>query len=171
MANIYELTGELLALMDLLYDEDINEDDLLRACEAVELAIEDKADGYAKILKNMDADIRSIQSEERRLKERRQALEHRQARLKYNLESSMRAIGKTKFKTELFSFGIQKNPAKVEVNNPDAFVKWCQENGRDDLLKYRDPEVNKTALKEAIMKDGEIIDGAEVVQTEGLRIR
>lgn len=171
MANIYELTGTMLTLMDHLYDEDINEDDLLRACEEVELAIEDKADGYAKILKNMDADIKSIQAEERRLKERRQALEHRQAQLKYNLESSMRAIGKTKFKTNLFSFGIQKNPAKVEITDSKAFVKWCQENERGELLNYKEPEINKTALKEAILKDGEVIDGAEVVQTEGLRIR
>lgn len=171
MANIYELTGTMLTLMNHLYDEDVNEADLLRACEEVELAIEDKADGYAKILKNMDADIKSIQAEERRLKERRQALEHRQAQLKYNLESSMRAIGKTKFKTNLFSFGIQKNPAKVEIKDSEAFMNWCQKNDREDLLKYKEPEINKAALKEAILKDGEIIDGAEVVQTDRLQIR
>ena len=171
MANIYELTGTMLTLMDHLYDEDINEDDLLRACEEVELAIEDKADGYAKILKNMDADIKSIQAEERRLKERRQALEHRQAQLKYNLESSMRAIGKAKFRTDLFSFGIQKNPPSVKIEDAKALIKWCQDNGREEFLKYKEPEANKTALKEALLKDGEIIDGAEVVQTDGLQIR
>lgn len=171
MANIYELTGTLLSLMDKLYDEEINEDDLLQACEKVELAIEDKADGYAKILKNMDADIKSIQVEERRLKERRQTLEHRQARLKYSLESSMRAIGKTKFKTELFSFGIQKNAPSVEIDNETSFIDWCQKNQRDDLLKYETPKISKTAIKDAILKDGEIIEGAEIVQTEGLRIR
>ena len=171
MANIYELTGELLSLMDKLYDEEINEDDLLQACEEVELAIEDKADGYAKILRNISADIKSIQAEERRLKERRQALEHRQAQLKYNLESSMRAIGKTKFKTDLFSFGIQNNPPSIKVEDSEAFIRWCQDNDREEFLKYKAPEVDKTALKEAIIKDGEIIDGVEVVQTEGLRIR
>ena len=43
--------------------------------------------------------------------------------------------------------------------------------GRDDLLRFKDPEINRTAVKNAILKDGEVIDGAEVVQTEGLQIR
>lgn len=171
MASIYELTGTMLQLMDMLYDEDIDEKELLAACETVELQIEDKADGYAKILKNMDADIKGLQTEERRLKERRQSLEHRKTRLEYNLEQSMKAIGKTKFKTDLFSFNIQKNPAKAEVKNEQAFIEWCEKNGRDDLLRFKGPEINKTALKDAILKDGEVIDGAEIVQTEGLRIR
>lgn len=171
MAKLYELTGTLLSLMDLLYEEDVDEDALLQACEAVELEIEEKADGYAKILKNMAADIQSIQAEEQRLKRRRMVLEHREARLKANLEQSMRAIGKTKFRIELFSFGIRKNPQSVSISDPERFIRWCREEGREDLLKYREPKINKTALKEAIVKDGERIEGAEVVQTERLDIR
>lgn len=40
---------------------------------------------------------------------RRKGLEDRQKWLKDNLEANMREIGKTKFKTALFSFNIQKN--------------------------------------------------------------
>lgn len=171
MAKLYELTGTLLSLMDLLYEEELDEDALLRACEAVELEIEEKADGYAKILKNIAADIQSIKAEEQRLKQRRKALEHREARLKGNLEQSMRAIGKTKFRTELFSFGIKKNPPSVSVSDPEGFVRWCQEVGREDLLKVPDPEINKTAVREALLKDGEVIEGAEMVRTERLDIQ
>lgn len=171
MASIYELTGTMLQLMSMLYDEDVDEKELLAACEAVELQIEDKADGYAKVIKNMDADIKGLQAEERRLKERRQSLERRKVYLSHNLEQSMKAIGKTKFKTDLFSFSIAKNPAKAEVRDEHAFIEWCEKSGRDDLLRFKEPEINKTALKDAILKDGEVIDGAEIVQTEGLRIR
>lgn len=171
MATIYELTEMMLQLMNLLYDEEVDEDELLKACESVEMEIEDKADGYAKVLKNMDADIKGLQAEERRLKERRQSLERRKVYLSHNLEQSMKAIGKTRFKTDLFSFSIAKNPAKAEVKDERAFIEWCEKNGRDDLLRFKAPEINKTALKDAILKDGEVIDGAEIVQTEGLRIR
>lgn len=171
MATIYELTEMMLQLMNLLYDEEVDEEELLKACESVEMEIEDKADGYAKVLKNMDSDIKGLQAEERRLKERRQSLERRKVYLSHNLEQSMKAIGKTKFKTDLFSFSIAKNPAKVEVRDEHAFIEWCKKSGRDDLLRLKEPEINKTALKDAILKDGEIIDGAEIVQTEGLRIR
>lgn len=171
MATIYELTEMMLQLMNLLYDEEVDEEELLKACESVEMEIEDKADGYAKVLKNMDADIKGLQAEERRLKERRQSLERRKVYLSHNLEQSMKAIGKTRFKTDLFSFSIAKNPAKAEVKDERAFIEWCEKNGRDDLLRFKAPEINKTALKDAILKDGEVIDGAEIVQTEGLRIR
>lgn len=171
MATIYELTEMMLQLMNLLYDEEVDEEELLKACESVEMEIEDKADGYAKVLKNMDADIKGLQAEERRLKERRRSLERRKVYLSHNLEQSMKAIGKTRFKTDLFSFSIAKNPAKAEVKDERAFIEWCEKNGRDDLLRFKAPEINKTALKDAILKDGEVIDGAEIVQTEGLRIR
>jgi len=169
--SLYELTGDYLRLMDMLYDEDVYDDNLTAACDAIEAQIEDKADGYAKIIKSMEATVAGLKSEEKRLKERRAALESRQKLLKENLEGSMRATGKTKFKTDLFSFGIQKNPASVKIDDPEGFIKRCQEAGRDDLLKFREPEINKTAIKEAITKDGEVIEGAEVVQTESLRIR
>ena len=71
--------------------------------------IEEKADGYAKIIAGMKYDIEALKAEEQRLNARRKALEQRAEWLKSNLEANMREIGKTKFKTELFSFSIQKN--------------------------------------------------------------
>ena len=168
---LYEMTGELLQLMELLYDEEVDEEQLLQICKDIELEIEDKADGYAKIIKDMDGAIDALDAEEKRLKKRRKALEERQTFLKRNLELSMKAIGKTKFKTALFSFGIQKNPASVVVADTAAFIQQCQKDGRDDLLKFTDPEINKTALKEAMQKDGEYFEGVELIQTESLRIR
>lgn len=169
--TLYELTGDFLSLMNMLYDEDVDEESLLDACEHIETQIEDKADGYAKIIKGMEANVAGIKAEEKRLKDRRIALENRAEILKHNLEGTMRAMGKTKFKTDLFSFGIRKNPASVKIADPATFIEQCQKDGRDDLLRFRDPEIDKTAVKNAILKDGEVIDGAEIVQTEGLQIR
>ena len=158
---LYEMTGELLQLMELLYDDEID----------VELEIEDKADGYAKIIKDIDGAVDALKAEEERLKKRRKSLEGRQKFLKHNLEGAMKSIGKTKFKTDLFSFGIQKNPASVVIADTAAFIEQCQKDGRDDLLKYVEPEINRTAVKNAMQKDGEYFEGAELVQTESLRIR
>lgn len=169
--TLYELTGDFLSLMNMLYDEDVDEESLLDACEHIETQIEDKADGYAKIIKGLEASAVGIKAEEKRLKERREKLEKRVDLLKHNLEGTMRAMGKTKFKTDLFSFGIRKNPASVKIADPEAFIDQCRKDGRDDLLRFKDPEIDKTAVKNAILKDGEVIDGAEIVQTEGLQIR
>ena len=168
---LYEMTGELLQLMEFLYDEEIDEVQLLQICKDIELEIEDKADGYAKIIKDMDGAVDALKAEEDRLKKRRKSLESRQKFLKRNLEGAMKAIGKTKFKTDLFSFGIQKNPVSVVIADEKAFIEQCQKDGRDDLLKYAEPEINRTALKDAMKNDGEYFEGAELIQTEGLRIR
>ena len=168
--TLYELTGDFLSLMNMLYDEDVDEESLLDACEHIEGQIEDKADGYAKIIKSMENNVAGIKAEEKRLRDRRTALENRTEVLKHNLEGTMRAMGKTKFKTDLFSFGIRKNPASVQIRDPEAFVKRCQEDGRDDLLRFKDPEIDKTAVKNAILKEVEVIDGEVMVHSEGLMI-
>ena len=51
MSALYELTGFFLELMDMLEDEECDEQCIMDTLESVEYEIEDKADGYAKIIK------------------------------------------------------------------------------------------------------------------------
>ncbi len=171
MATLYELTNEYVKLMEMLCDPEADEESFREATEAIKDEIRDKADGYAKVMKNMDADINALKEEEARLKGKREALENGKKRLKENLEWNMRVSGETKFKTTLFNFYFQKNPPSVVAQDEKAVISELQKNGRNDLLVVAEPKLNKTAIKEAIIKDGEIIDGVEVVQGESLRIR
>ncbi len=107
--SLYELTESYQILMDMVYDPEVDEQTVRDTMEGLWGEIEDKADGYAKILMGMKADMETLKEEELRLNARRKALETRSQWLKDNLEANMRAIGKTKFKTALFSFNIQKN--------------------------------------------------------------
>lgn len=171
MLGVYELTGAYRNFMDRLYDEGVDDTQILQACKNIEGAIEEKADGYARILKRIDRDIEAIKAEEKRLKARRAALENCQDRLIGNLCTSMKAAGKIEFKTGLFIFRIQKTPPGVKVENDKAFIQWCRENGRSEFLRTKEPEINRTALKNAILKGGEIIEGAKIVRGERLTIR
>jgi hypothetical protein len=105
----------------MLYDEEIDEQTILDTLESIEGEFEDKADNYAKLYKSMKADVEAIKKEEERLSARRISLENRTKHLKDTLEANMKQIGKTKFKTTLFSFNIQKNggiqPLKLDVTN------------------------------------------------------
>jgi hypothetical protein len=71
----------------------------------------------------------------------------------------MRATGKTKFKTDLFSFNIQKNPARLVITGevPEKF------------LIPQDPKVDNKAIKE-LLKQQEL-PFAHLEQSESLRIR
>lgn len=107
--RLYELTEQYAALQDMMYDPDVDEQALRDTMEAIWGEIEDKADGYAKIIMGIKADIEALKAEEERLYARRKRLEERQKWLKDTLEANMREVGKTKFKTALFSFNIQTN--------------------------------------------------------------
>ena len=82
--------------------------------------------------------------------------------MKQALKDSMEAIGKTKFKTELFSFGIQKNKASVVIDDWKLLPH--------DFLKVQDPVPDKTAIYECL-RDGFELNGAHLEQTTSLRIR
>ena len=107
--KLYELTEQYEALQEMMYDPDIDEQTILDTMEGLWGEIQEKADNYAKIITGMKKDIETLKEEEARLFSRRKHLEERSRWLKDNLEANMRQIGKTKFKTALFSFNIQKN--------------------------------------------------------------
>lgn len=107
--TLYEITEQYMAVQELMYDPEASEDTIRDTLESIFGDFEDKADGYAKIIMSMRADIKALKDEEDRLNARRKSLENRSAFLKDYLEANMRQIGKTKFKTALFSFNIQKN--------------------------------------------------------------
>lgn len=81
----------------------------LDTLEGLEGEFEDKADNYAKIIRMLKGNAEIIQGEEARLYARRKTMENRIQRMKEMLQASMEFIGKTKFKTALFSFSVAKN--------------------------------------------------------------
>lgn len=107
--NLYELTEQYLALQEMAYDPEVDEQTFRDTMEGLWGEIEDKADNYARIITGMKADIEALRNEELRLAARRKSLELRSQQMKDNLEANMREMGRTKFKTALFSFNIQKN--------------------------------------------------------------
>ena len=65
---------------------------------------------------------------------------------------------------------IRQNAESVEVSDEKNFVEWAQSHDRDDLLRYSMPDVNKTAIKDAL-RSGAEIPGAQLVRTKSLIIK
>lgn len=163
--SIYELTADYMQIMEMMEDPELDPQALADTMEAVEGELEIKAESYAKIMKNLDGDVEALENEIRRLTSRKKAIEENIKRMKVALQGMMEVTGKTKFKTDLFSFGIQKNAPSVVIDVEDIH------DIPEDYLKYKAPEVNKTAIKEAIQK-GENLEGiAHLEQSHSLRIR
>ena len=165
MATLYQLTDDYLTLLEMAEDPDIDEQALKDTMEGIEGALEIKAEGYAKIIRMLEGDAAACDAESKRLRNKKQAIERNIDRMKAALQYAMQATGKTKFKTPLFSFNIQKNTPSVVMD--EQYI----ENIPERFLIHKDPEINRAAIKSAI-KAGEDVGGiAHLEQTESLRIR
>lgn len=156
MSTLYELTGEYLQLCDMLSDEEENNQVILDTLEAIDGELEDKADNYAKLVKNLEADAKAIKTEIERLTQRKQSLENRADMIKQTLENSMRATGKTKFKTLLFSFNISKNGGKAPLLLTGEVPEEYRKPGEPDNQRIREAlEIGEKLNFAAIGERGE----------------
>lgn len=163
--TLYELTEDYMNLLALAEDPDIDEQAFADTLDGIEGAIEIKAENYAKIMRQLEADAAACDAESKRLKNKSKTIENNIKRMKQALQYAMMATGKTKFKTQLFSFYIQKNSASVVMD--EQYI----ENIPERFLVYKDPEINRKAIRDAI-NAGENLEGlAHLESTESLRIR
>ncbi len=135
--SLYQLTNNYEAVLNMLYDEEVDEQMILDTLEAIDGEIEDKADNYAKIIKELEAKLNARKEEAKRLTESAKVFENRIKALKSNLFNAMKATGKTKFATDLFSFNIAKNGGKqtltIDGEVPEEYIKTITENDTDKI--------------------------------------
>lgn len=143
MASLYELQGEYLQLLNMLEDPEVEEQIVLDTLEGIDYELEIKAENYAKIIKELEGTVEVIKTEQKRLSDKKSKLEANVKRLKDNLQEAMTATGKTKFKTDLFSFSIQKNggalPVIVDVDTaelPDELVQITEKPDLKAIAKF-----------------------------------
>ena len=156
--NLYELSVAFQEVQNMELDPEVMKDTL----DSINDAIENKAENIAKLVRNLESDVSAYKEEEDRLKTKRQAAENKVKWLKTYLEDNMKLTGKTKFKSGMFNFSIQKNPASVNITDERIIP--------EEFLIPQLPKIDKTALKD-VLKNGVEVPGAELKQTEGLRIR
>lgn len=160
--TIYELTQEYLQLLALAEDELTDPYTLDDTMEAIQGEIEDKADAYAKIMLQLYAQSDGIDKEIKRLTEKKRAIDNNAKHLKNRLQQAMEVTGKKKFKTALFSFGIQKNPASLIIDDAEKIP--------EEFLIAQAPKVDNAGIK-AALKAGQEFDWCHLSQSESLRIR
>lgn len=166
MSTLYELTGQMQALLALMEDPDTDPQIIEDSLEAVSGEIEVKADGYARVRAELMFTSAALKAEIDRLTARKRAIDNNIDRMMESLKNGLIAAGKPKFKTDLFSFSVQKNPPKVVIDDPSRIPKA--------YLIPQDPKIDTAAIKNALKDADEapLWEGiARLEQGESLRIR
>lgn len=161
--TLYELNDQFLQLLELAEDPDVDPEVLDATMDALQGDFEAKADGYATVIATMKGNEALLKDEIARLTARKKTMENNRERMMRALENSMQLRGIKKFKTNLFSFGLQNNPASVVLDMDPEDIP-------EEYLIPQPPKVDKTKIKDDI-KAGRDIRFAHLEQTEGLRIR
>ena len=165
MARLYELTEVYADLISLLEDcEDEGEEErLLAELTGVSDAIGDKAEAFARIMRNMLCDIEGCRAEIDRLRARAARLESAVDRIKGSLLHAMEIAGASEINTSIGKWRLQRNPPSVRILDesriPEAY------------LIPQPPKVDRRAILAAYCGDGELIPGTEIVREEGIRFR
>ena len=166
--TLYDLTSDYMELQEMLTDPDVDPEVLADTIEGIEGMLEDKAENYAFIIRNLEAEAEAFKNEAARMTAKAKTRENSVKYLKEKLYQTMVITDKRKFKTSHFSFGIQKNPVSVKIDQEGQVP--------EEFLIAQPPKIDKNSIKE-ILKGGDedakkALDGiAHLEQGEGLRIR
>ncbi len=160
--KLYELKENWKQVQEMLYEEEIDEQCILDTLESIEGEIEDKADSYAMIIKEMLSDAEACKQEKTRLENRQKSFENRAKLLKDRLEEVMKETGKIKFKTQLFSFNIQKNGGLAPL--------WVVEDIKQIPEEYLKKEPDNTKIRQ-LLSTQEVEWARLEERGESLRIR
>ena len=160
--TLYEITNEMAALTD----PETGELRDYEAFEALALERETKIDNTVKYILDLEAEAKAVKERADALAKRAQSAKKRAETLREYLQEY---LGGEKRKTADYVLTYRKTES-VEITDESALAVWLNAHGHEDALTYPDPKISKTEVK-AILKAGEAVNGAELVERQSMSIR
>ena len=165
MMTLYELSAGYASLLDM-YDQAETEDEraeILDMLASAEGDITEKAEAYARIMKNKQAEADAFKAEADRLTQKRRAAEAVVDRLKDAIGTAMQITGAKEIGTTIGKWRLQDNPWSCEVLDVNAVPEEWH-------IKVED-RIDRAGLVRHFKETGEVIDGVEFRRSTGARFR
>ena len=152
--NLYEIDERILDCVDVETGEIFDID----AFESLSIEREAKIENICLWIKNLTAEAEAIKAE-------KQALEARQKAKNNKIDSLKRYIS-----TYLEGSKFETARVKVSFRKSESLEYEDVWKIPEEYLKYKEPEVNKTDLKNALKK-GLKVEGVSIVEKLNLQIK
>ncbi|EPR4504131.1 siphovirus Gp157 family protein, partial [Listeria monocytogenes] len=159
MSTLYSIQGKYQQLLNLA--EQLDPELLKDTLESIDDELETKAENVAFVIKELEGQSLVLETETKRLAERKNTINNNVKRLKQSLFDAMITAKKQKIKTNLFTLDIRKNPPSVIVEDESKLLNYLIEQPK---------KIDKTKLGDDLKKGIEV-PGAKIIQTERLQIR
>ena len=157
--RLYELTNSYEQLLEMA--EQLDEATLRDTLESINEAIETKVENTAYVIKSLEANVKIIDEEIKRLQAMKSTQQRNIKSLKEYIQESMEKVGLGKIEGSLIKVSIQNNPPSVRLDDDFKIGKY---------LVSVEPKFDKKAIL-SDLKQGLDILGAEIVQGKSIRIR
>tara|TARA_Y100001963_G_scaffold153805_1_gene241308 strand:+ start:189 stop:683 length:495 start_codon:yes stop_codon:yes gene_type:complete len=152
-----DYSDALEELSDMADDEAV-----VDTLDALKGTLEQKSENIIKYTQNLEGTIEAMKNAEKNMAERRKVLEKRATDIKKYVKNVMDSNEITQIETVHFALKIKKNPPKAVIENPDLIPSSY----------FNTQVVEKVNLKKVKddLKNGEIVEGAKLVQETRLDI-
>lgn len=152
--TLYEIQNNIRQAIELGFDEETGEIFDADALETLELQRDEKIENIALYIKDLKAEAEAIKMEKMNLAKRQQTAENHAESLKRYLTS---CLDGEKFKTARVAISYRKSETVEFIDGFDINLL------PDQYQRKRDPEADKTALKDAL-KEGKEIYGVYLAE-------
>ena len=152
--KLYEIDQAIMDLVDSETGEIID----IEAFDSLQMEREEKIEGIALYIKDLKAEAEALKAEKIAFAERQKVAENKVESLKNYLAYALKGQA---FKSTKAVVSFRKSQ---QVDIPDIYK--LDEN----FLRYKEPEADKTAIKEAI-KAGQTVKGATLIENTSVIIK
>lgn len=152
--NLFEIEREIMSCVDMETGEIIDTEKL----DQLAMERDKKIENVACWIKNLSAEAAALKEQKQVFADRQKAAEGKMESLKKYLASYLNG---QKFSTEKIAISFRKTSS---VNVTDMTLV------PEEYLKYAEPTINKTAVKDAI-KAGLVVPGAEITEGQSISIK
>lgn len=162
--TLYEINEQIRLVLEYGVDHETGEMDEAswQALDELQMARDEKLEAIGLFIKNLSAEAEAIKAEADALKLRATRKANRAERLREYLRDALVYEGLQKFETAKVAYTLRK-VRKVEITNEEALPECFR---REKITV----EPDKVAIKAAI-KAGEVVEGAELVESQSLTIK
>ena len=156
--RLYEIAGAMKEVQQML-DEGVPLEQLEDTLNEIGIDFKEKAEACLFALANLKSEAEAYKTEIDRLTARKKSKENQTEKLKEYLLLNMQELKSGKIDNGVMSASIRKGAPKLQINNED-----------DIPSQYKNISTSVSTDKNALLKalkelaEGEIIEGAEVVQ-------
>ena len=152
--NLYEIDSEILGCVDITTGEIFDEDKF----ESLVMEREKKVENICLWIKNLKAEIEALKAEKDAFAKRQKSAENKMESLKRYITGYLDG---TPFESAKVKVSFRKSES-IEIEEGTIIP--------DEYLRFKEPEVNKTDLKNAL-KSGIHIQGVQLVENQNIQIK